>query len=393
MTALARFVPRRDAVVAWVSENPQRRSLARVAAWIAVTRLTMAAVAYTTVRIAMPALHPKARLLLREYPAVASFVRWDAGWYLSITQAGYSDFPSGPSNVAFLPVFPALIKLATQLIGDPAIAGLVVANLAMAAAVIALWDWVRERGGLAAAEGAVQWLLVYPFSFFFHSIYAEAVFFLVCTLALRAADAKRWQAAGFWACVAALTRPLGILLVPAFVWVLVKEWRAGRRPGFDGCAVFLPVIALGLYATHLWLTLGNPLAVWTAHATGWNVRLKWNLFLDWSDALRAMLGRKELYMKLFDALEVVLVVPLIALSLRAWRTVGPAAGLYATLATTVIVVSGHESLGRETLAVVPIFAALSASFNRGWLSAGLKSVLFALLCVFTFAFVTGHFLG
>ena len=72
------------------------------------------------------------------------------------------------------------------------------------------------------------WLLVYPFSFFFHSIYAESLFFLLATLALDASARGQRLAAGLWGGLAATTRPMGVLLAPALAWGLWWDWRAGR---------------------------------------------------------------------------------------------------------------------------------------------------------------------
>jgi hypothetical protein len=183
------------------------------------------------------------------------------------------------------------------------------------------------------------------------------------------------------------------LLTIAFACVLVKKWRAGRRPQLAELGVALPVLALGAYATHLWIGLGTPLAAWMAHTSGWHVRPKWNLLLDWRDAYFTLLSRKHIHMQIFDALQLALPVPLLALSIQAWRTLGTGPGVYATLCSVLIVFLGHESLGREALAVVPAFGALGAMRIGRALSLIIQACLFTLLCLFTYAFVTGDFLG
>src|SRR5262249_59843727 len=120
-------------------------------------------------------------------------------------------------------------------------------------AVRALWRWVRAEAGPGAAEQAALWLLVYPFSFYFHSIYAESLFFLLATLALDASARGQRLAAGIWAGLAAVTRPMGVLLTPALVWEVWQDWRAGRRlRPRDVIAVLLPVVGLGAYIAYLW---------------------------------------------------------------------------------------------------------------------------------------------
>jgi hypothetical protein len=393
MTAPSGSWSRVGATLSWLSDNPVRRSLVRVMAYVLATRLVLALVSYVTVHVASPQFHPKAQLLFREHPALAAWMRWDAGWYLAIVQDGYFFRPGRPSNVAFLPAFPALIELARPIFGQPIIAGLVVANLATLAAIVALWAWVRERAGLVAAERAVLWLLVYPFSFFLHSIYAEGFFFLVCVLALRDADRKRWLAAAFWACVAALTRPMGIMLVPAMLCAIAWDWRAGQRPHPAALAVLVPCVVLGMYVAHLWVTFESPFVLWQAHTAGWKVQANWNLPGYWRDVWVAVRQRDAWYLQVFDAAQVLLLVPLVALTIRAWKRLGAGAGVYASFAALLGIVFGPDSLGREVLAVVPVFAALGTWQAPRWLATLLWACSFALLCVFTFAFVKGRFLG
>jgi len=295
--------------------------------------------------------------------------------------------------VAFLPAFPGLVKLCSPIFPDTIVAGLIVANVTAAAALVAFWSWVRDRAGLAAAERAVVWLLVFPFSFFFHSIYAEGLFFLACTLALREADRQRWLNAGCWACLAALTRPMGIMLVPAFAWQLVRNWRAGRRPALEAVAVLLPVLALGVYATHLWVTFGSPFTAWQAHEVGWNVSPSWSFAAYLRDTYSRALHREAFSMQVFEALQILLIAPLTALTFRAWRRLGPAAGMYAALTAGLVLLFATDSLGREMLAVAPVFAAAGTWQPPRWLLVSLRVLLFALLCLFASAFVQGRYLG
>ena len=390
---LGEFRSRLDALRGWLSSNPVGRSLARIMAYAIGTRLALWLLVYATVRLRSPPLTPKAELLFREYPTLAACVRWDAGWYLSIVDGGFFVLRGQASNVAFLPAFPGLVKLVSPFFPDTIVAGLVIANLATAAALVALWSWVRERAGLAAAERAVIWLLVFPFSFFFHSIYAEGLFFLACTLALRDADRGRWLNAGFWASLATLTRPMGIMLVPAFAWHLLRQWKAGRRPSLDALSVLLPALALGAYATHMWVTFGSPVTVWKAHQAGWDVSPSFSFVTYLRDTFSRMLQRDAFSAQVFDATQFLLLVPLVVLTLRAFRRLGAAAGMYAVLSAALGLVFAVDTLGREMLAVVPVFAAAGTWEPPRWLTTTLRAGLFVLLCLFAAAFVQGRFVG
>jgi Gpi18-like mannosyltransferase len=219
------------AVRAWVSASDERQGLARILGYLVLTRLVLFVVAASAIRILPADLEPRSRAYLGRNLSLATWLRWDAWWYLSIVEQGYWYDSQGKSNVAFFPLFPGLIKALAAVTGNPVAVGFLVTNAAAVAGVVVFWRWVRAQAGAEAAERAVLWLLVYPFSFFFHTLYAEALFFLLATLALFAAWRERWLAAGAWGALAAATRPMGVLLCPAFAWGLWRAWRAGQRVG------------------------------------------------------------------------------------------------------------------------------------------------------------------
>lgn len=380
----------------WVAADPERGALARILGCLILTRLLLFVVAACAIRILPADLEPKTEIYLGKNLSLAAWVRWDTWWYLSVVERGYWFDAHGKSNVAFFPVFPVLIKGLTAVVGNPVVVGLVIANVAAVGAIIVFWRWVRVQAGLEAAERAVLWLLVYPFSFFFHTIYAESLFFLLGTLALAAAGRGRWLSAGLWGCVAAATRPMGVLLAPAFAWGIWRAWRAGQSLGYQAVlGVLLPPAGLGAYIVYLWAAFGDPLAFWTAHAAGWKVQFQWNLAGYWRETywILTRMPRLQAYTQLLDGLRVVLPLVFIGLTIRAYRRLGAVPGLYACLAVAVGIFFAPESVGREFLAVVPAFAAAGLSSAPGATGEGLRMCSLGLLIIFLFAFVTGHFVG
>jgi len=394
--AASRLARSLSATRTWATADPDRRALARVLAYFGFTRLVLFIVAACAIRILPVGPQPRVELYLDRNLSVATWVRWDAWWYLSVVERGYWFDPQGKSNVAFFPVLPILIKGLTAVFGNPVVVGLVIANVASLGAIIVFWRWVRAQAGPEPAERAVLWLLVYPFSFFFHTIYAESLFFLLCTLTLVAAGRGRWLTAGLWGSVAAATRPMGVLLCPALAWGVWRAWRAGHRPRpGDMLGVLLPAAGLGAYVAYLWAAFGSPLAFWTAHIAGWNVQFQWNLAGYWRETywILTRLPRVQAYTQLLDGLRVVLPVVFIGLTIRAWRRLGGVPGLYAALAVAVGIFFAPESVGREFLAAVPAFAAAGLGSPGRGTGEGLRTCSFGLLIIFLFAFATGHFVG
>ena len=380
----------------WGLLSGSRRALSRVVAAFLLTRLILYVATAIAIRLLPPHPGTRAEAFLGKNLTLAAWARWDAGWYLSIVERGYWFGTEGASNVAFFPLLPLLIKALGPVTGNYAAAGLLITNLAALGAVLALWRWVRAEAGPGAAEQAALWLLVYPFSFYFHSIYAESLFFLLATLALDASARGQRLTAGIWAGLAAVTRPMGVLLTPALGWKLWQDWRAGRRlRPRDVIAVLLPVVGLGAYMAYLWSAFGDPLAFWKAHVVGWHVQLQWTEARYWRDTLEILIRptRMREYTDLLNIMQVILPVVFTVLTVQVFRHLGTAPGIYAALVIAVAVGFAPESAGREFLAAVPAFAVLGVVGPRGMLGETLRLCSLGFLVVFVFAFVTGHFIG
>jgi hypothetical protein len=379
----------------WVLSDQDQRSLAGILAAVLLTRLLLYMVGAIAIRMPPDGV-PRVEAFLGKNLSLAAWVRWDAAWYLSVAERGYWFDPHGQSNVAFFPLLPLLIKGVGMVTGNLVVAGLLVANLAALGAFLALWRWVRAEAGSAPAERAVLWLLVYPFSFFLHSIYAEPLFFLLSTLALDASSRGQRLAAGLWGGLAATTRPMGVLLAPALAWGLWQDRRRGRHLGpRDVIAVFLPAAGLGAYMAYLWVAFGDPLVFWTAHVVGWRVEFHWTVAKYWRETywLMTRLVRVHTYTHLLDSMRILLPVVFVALTVQVFRRLGAVPGVYASLALAVGVLFAPVSIGREFLAVTPVFAVAGLIGPRGTLGEALRLVSLGLLLLFVFAFVKGRFLG
>jgi len=388
---LAASAPRRM----WRLSLRDRGALTRILGAFLLTRLLLYVTGALAVRMAPPNSWPRITSLGKNFSLVP-WAGWDGGWYLSIAERGYWFDPHGASNVAFFPLFPLLVRGVAALTGNFVAAGLLVANLAALGAVLVLWRWVRAEGGSAAAERSALWLMIYPFSLFLHSIYAESLFFLLATLALQASARDRRLAAGLWGALAAATRPMGVLLAPALAWGLWRDYRAGRHPGLrDLIAVLLPVAGIGAYMAYLWVAFGDPLAFWTAHAVGWRVELQWAVAKYWRETywILTRLVRLHTYAHLLEATRIVLPVVFVALTVQVFRRLGAIPGIYAALAVATAILFAPASVGREFLAVTPAFAVMGLSGSRGMLGEALRFFSLGLLLLFVFAFASGRFVG
>jgi hypothetical protein len=203
---------------------------------------------------------------------------WDAGFYETIARVGYH--PLGQESLRFFPAVPVLTHVVAWLpgLGDGA-ALIVVSNLAAFVATVLLFALVRrESGDPSLARRSVWFLSLSPAAFTLVMGYAESTLLCLsigCFLALRPAGAAAGGAAGrrpnfalaaLLGFVAALTRPIGVLLALAVLVELVRWWarlgRGGRLAGLGALvAPLLGLLVFGLWAQHEVGDLFAPLRV------------------------------------------------------------------------------------------------------------------------------------
>ncbi len=373
---------------------PGGARLRGVLGYLAGTRFAIFIVAAAAVRLLPHAIVPVAPGARALPDTLRPWVYWDAGWYLSIVERGYWFDPRGPSNVAFFPLYPLLTKLVTLATRNPAVAALVVANGAAVAAVVVVWRWAALELGEEAADRSARWMLVYPFAFFLHAAYGESLYLLLATGTLLAARRGGWAAAGTLAGLAAATRPAGVLLLPALACGLWTETRAGRGRRRDWGALALAGAGALAYPAYLHVAFGDAFAFWQAHVVGWDVPPGGDVhrFLRELQSLAKQRFPVQGYTQLLTASRLLLPPVFLALTVRVFRRLGPAAGVYAALAVAVGTVWGLESVGRELLAAAPVFV-VSGTLGGGRHAEALRAVALGTLFVFLIAFATGRFVG
>jgi hypothetical protein len=197
---------------------------------------------------------------------------WDAGWYETIARVGYR--PLGTQSLRFFPALPALAHALAWLPGvDDGAAVVIIANVAAFIATAMFFVLVRRESGDAELARRSLWILsLSPAAFVLVMGYAESLL-LVCALGaflvLRPAGSSTrpaFAAAAVFGLLAALTRPVGVLVaIPALV-ELVRWWpRTGRPTRLAGlAAVVAPLVGVAGFlgwAQHVTHDLFAPLHV------------------------------------------------------------------------------------------------------------------------------------
>ena len=196
-------------------------------------------------------------------PRVAQLAGYgDGGWYMGIARDGYERRPfadTGQHNWAFFPLFPLLLRAASQLTGGLALTGMALSSLFFLLALLLLYKTIVAFGyDETIADRAVFYLAAFPVSYFFSLPMTESLFLLLTVGSFYAARREAWWTAGALGALASATRVTGVVLLPA---LCVLYWQQHRgRPRAD--ILKLALIPLGLLAFMYYLDLitGDALA-------------------------------------------------------------------------------------------------------------------------------------
>ncbi|WP_345943766.1 hypothetical protein [Streptomyces sp. SID3212] len=178
--------------------------------------------------------------------------RWDSLWYVRVAELGYGYTLRAPdgrnlSSMAFFPLYPWLEKaLSTVLPLGPADAGLLISALASVAAAWGIFAVAAHCYGRRAGIVLVGLWAALPVGIVQSMAYSESLFVALAAWALYAVLTGRWIVAGSLACLAGLTRPVGLAVSAALIVTAALGARTARPTVriLAGCAL-APLGAVG----------------------------------------------------------------------------------------------------------------------------------------------------
>src|SRR3989344_8388676 len=111
----------------------------------------------------------------------------------------------------------------------------------------------------------ITFLLVFPTSFFFGSLYTESLFFLFMISTFYFLERKKYSLAAIFSILSSLTRLVGVFLfIPILIYVLNDQWKTISKKIKAFLYVISPFVGLGIYSTYLFVTTGNILEFFTS---------------------------------------------------------------------------------------------------------------------------------
>jgi len=202
---------------------------------------------------------------------------WDSSWYLDIARNGYPPTVAaeGPGNRwAFFPALPEVVRWVQRATGMSfEHAGIAVAFVFGLTAAIAVWFAVRSVFDSRIADRTVAMVCFFPTAYTFSMVYTEGLFLTTAALCLYFLHTRRWLLAGAAACVAGLTRNVGVVLVLAVLVVGAQAVLRRRDLRALGAMAIAPLGVIG-WVLFQWHRTGSPVSFLRAQAA-WDQQWTW----------------------------------------------------------------------------------------------------------------------
>jgi hypothetical protein len=342
---------------------------------------------------------PGAHVAESSNPLLAVWGRWDAVHYLDISQRGYYG-----TDMAFFPLYPALIHVVGIFVGNDLIAGLIISNVALFFGLLFFYKLVEHQYTRAVAHRAIFYVSIFPTAVFFSAVYTESLFFALTVASFYYIREHKWLTAGAIGACAALTRSEGILLfVPFAIEVFLAARATGlrkfltnpRRLARIGAGAAAIPCGLLAYMTWLWVLRGDPL--YFSH-----VQAHWNRKLapPWVSVIHAVkhigtgVATHSTITVANESIELVFTVLMVGVLVAAcWRL---RASYIAYMGLSILVpmcTSSLMSMPRFALVLFPMFAVLALWGGRSWVNNAIVAFSLPLLGLFTVLFADWYWVA
>ena len=377
-----------------------RREILTILALFIVTRIALVVIGAVAVTVLPSTEGPEFKHLLDGNPALDMWYRWDAGFYATIAIEGYDWYNERQvsADMAFLPLYPLAVHLASGLTPTgcalspylstcATIGGLIVSNIALLASAFLLYDIAKKHMGEKTAIRAVALLLIAPNMIFLSGVYTEALFLLLCLLTFWLLERDRFAVAVGVACLACLTRTVGVALYPALVW---WAWRPPQSRHARLIAAHLPLLVLVGYVLFAGWWVGDPLAFFQANSLIWGRSFTSPIeafTVYFSGEQIAIFGFRPAWIDLAATIAYLILAILVWRQNRMW-------GVFALAAILIPIATGTLwSMPRFGAVVFPFYIVLAAWSDRLWKQAIVYGVSAALALLFITRFVTWRWIA
>jgi Gpi18-like mannosyltransferase len=314
--------------------------------------------------------------------------RWDAVHYIDIATQGYQG-----TDMAFFPLYPALIRILGSMVGNHLVAGLLISNASFFFGLLFLYKLLEHEYDRPTARRAIFYVSIFPSAVFFSAVYTESLFFMLTVASFYYMRSHRWWIAGAIGCFASMTRVEGVLLVVPFLMEWYSQFKPTFANGFKNLiAGALIPLGMFIYMGYLWVLRGDPL--YFSH-----VQIHWNRHLapPWVSVFNSFDKIAHASSSLTVAnqsLEVAFTLLMIVVLIAGWKSLR--APYIAYMALSILIpmsTSSLMSMPRFALVLFPMFAILARWGERPWVNNLILAFSLPLLGLFTVLFADWYWVA
>lgn len=324
------------------------------------------------------------------------FGNFDAVYYLLIAAKGYT------VNAGFFPLFPLSIHVVSLPFNVLPFApiqyfiSIFLVSIYFLAAIILLHKLIKLDYKENVAISSLLFLLIFPTSFFFASIYSESLFLLLSLLAFYFIRKKKWFIASLFGGLLSATRLVGIAIFPAILYEYFK-FEKNKSLG-KLLSILLAPLGLIAYAFYNFQKWGNPFYFIQAQGNFQNNRSVESVILPIQTVFRYIKilisvnpGIYEWWVAFFELTFFILVLILFYV---AWKKkIRISYLIFGLLCFLIPASSGTFSgLPRYVLTIFPLFITLALIKNKGF-KLIYCTISIILLFIFFMLFSKGYFIS
>lgn len=325
---------------------------------------------------------------------------FDGIYYLLIAAQGYT------VNAGFFPLFPLSIKIASSIFGPSAdglpfdprqyFTALILVSVYFSLSMVVMYKLILIDYKKNVAFLSIVFMLIFPTSFFFATIYSESLFLFLTVLCFYSARKKKWLIASLFGTLLTATRVVGIAIVPALFYEFLKT----EKSFFKIKILPLLLSPLGLlgYMYFNYLKWGNSLYFIQAQGNLQNNRTVNSIVLFPQTMYRYAKILTSVSTSQYEwwiaVLEISVFIFAVILLFLAWKKkVRFSYILFSVIALLIPVSTGtFSALPRYVLILFPIFITLTLLKNKA-LKIAYATLGLILLFILFALFSKGYFIG
>lgn len=312
-----------------------------------------------------------------------SFSNWDGGHYLNIAEFGYSE----KSQYAFFPLYAVLIRLITQITQDYLFSGILISVVCSFLGLHILYRLILIDFDRKIAEKAIYFLLFFPTSFYFLTVYSEGLFFFFTVAAFYFLRQRKLIWAVILTSLISATRPVGVALVLALLINTLLDGGIGRKNWY----VLLSPLGFILYCIFLYNQTGDPFYFITAE-NYWLRSLSLPVVPFW-ETIKNLSTSGFISTNFTAFLDLIFAVIGVGFVIRSFRFLPLPYSIYGLVSVGIpLFTTSLTSMPRFLLIVFPIFILLALMKNK-YLILIYQMISLMLLSLFIALFVNGYWIS